>query len=126
MTTVPPRLSLLACLPFLVWVGFVVCLFRPGAPGFVWAGQQPWGDKLAHVLLIGTAAFLLDHAVAGRRFCRAPLAALIVAVGMTAEEVRSEKLDEIEGAVADALRRHAEAVADEVERALAEEPEEDD
>lgn len=45
---------------------------------------------------------------------------------LTAEEVRSEKLDEIEGAVADALRRHAEAVADEVERALAEEPEEDD
>jgi hypothetical protein len=45
---------------------------------------------------------------------------------LTAEEVSSEKLDEIEGAVADALRRHAEAVSDELERALGEEPQEDD
>ncbi len=78
-------------LPFLAWVGFVVCVFHPGSAAFSWVGKQPWGDKIAHVLLIGTAAFLLDHALARRRVrvcgCAVPLGGLVVAVGMTAEEV---------------------------------------
>lgn len=42
------------------------------------------------------------------------------------ERVSGEKLDEIDAAVGDAIRRHAEAVADEVELALSDDQEQDD
>src|SRR5687767_13404869 len=78
-------------LPFLSWVSMVVYLFHPGSAGFAWVGRQPSGDRLAHVLLVGPAALLLDLALSWRRVrlggYGVPLAWLAVAAGMTAEEV---------------------------------------
>lgn len=91
--TLTPRASTawLRWLPFLAWVGFVVCVFHPGSAAFSWVGRQPWGDKLTHFSLVGIAALLLDHALAGRRIallrCQLPLAGLLIALGMTVEEV---------------------------------------
>ena len=89
----PPRPAWRRWLPFLIGAALIACVnpATPWAALFTWVGRQPFGDKIAHFLLIGTAAFLLDHALAGRLVrlgrVRVRLAMLIVAVVMTAEEV---------------------------------------
>jgi VanZ family protein len=82
-------------LPFVAFTAFVACVIASANTGtmprvFAWIGRQPFGDKIAHFVLIGTITFLLDHALAGRRVTigrwRVGLALLLVAVVMTIEE----------------------------------------
>jgi polysaccharide biosynthesis protein VpsQ len=82
-------------LPFSVWflsLGvFIACADEGKMRAFLaWVNSIPLGDKCGHVFLIGTLAFLLNRALAGRtvgiaRRC-VPLAPLLVAAVMTCEE----------------------------------------
>jgi VanZ family protein len=90
------RRAWLRWLPFVAFTAFVACVIAWADTGtmprtFAWIGRQPFGDKVAHFVLIGTVAFLLDHALAGRRVTigrwRVRLALLLVAVVMTMEEL---------------------------------------
>ncbi|MGH8047296.1 MAG: VanZ family protein [Chthoniobacterales bacterium] len=51
-----------------------------------WINSIPFFDKAGHIILIGTLAFLLNYALAGRRLGPLQLGGLIVAVVMTLEE----------------------------------------
>lgn len=57
---------------------------------FKWIGHTPGGDKLAHFLLVGMLAFLLNWALRGRLVSlgrwRIQLGGLLVACFMTVEE----------------------------------------
>jgi polysaccharide biosynthesis protein VpsQ len=85
----------------LKWVPFSLCLiFVTGIIAandlgrlkgfFNWVGSQPFGDKLGHLILIGTLTFLLNHALNGRMVqigrAKILLGCAIVGVAITVEE----------------------------------------
>ena len=83
-------------LPFLVFFLFVAGIIIGNNLGRLrtlvnWWGSFPFGDKIGHLILIGTLAFLLNYALEGRtikigRF-KVLLGCSIVAVVMTLEEI---------------------------------------
>ncbi len=56
-----------------------------------WVGSLPFGDKIGHMVFMGTLAFLLDYALDGRMVkiggLKVLLGCSIVAIGITIEEI---------------------------------------
>jgi hypothetical protein len=90
-----PPSSLKRWLLFSLWFSFVAGVIVSADDGKIraflaWVNSIPLGDKVGHVFLIGTLAFLFNHALAGRTLSiarrRVLLAPLLVAAVMTFEE----------------------------------------
>lgn len=82
-------------IPFALWLLFVgtiiICADRSLArPLFDFVARYPGSDKLGHIFLISTLAFMLNYALRARtvplKCCHVQLGGLIVAVVMTIEE----------------------------------------
>jgi hypothetical protein len=78
-------------LPFAVFLclcaGIVVAADRGTLTAALgWINSIPFFDKAGHILLIGTLAFLLNYALAGRKLGPLQLGGLIIAAVMTIEE----------------------------------------
>ncbi len=89
------RVSLRRWLPFLLWLALVAAIIRTADRAgmrefFNWLNGWPGGDKAGHIFLIGTLAFLFNHALAGRTTrlgrWRLQMGGVIVAALMTVEE----------------------------------------
>lgn len=79
-------------LPFGIFLGLVAGVIVGADRGTLhamlgWVNSYPYFDKVGHVVLIGTLAFLLDHALVGRTVWRLQLGGLLVAAAMTLEEI---------------------------------------
>ena len=72
-----------------VLLAIVVAADRAALPGWIRRLYDfPGGDKVGHLLLMGTFAFLADLAARGRRIAgRVPLGSAVVAGLVTAEEL---------------------------------------
>ncbi len=80
-------------LPFLTFFAFIIAVIyaadRHLARGFFeWVQSLPLGDKAGHFVLMGTLAFLLNRALAGRTLRPGvQLGGVIVAVFVVVEEI---------------------------------------
>ncbi len=77
---------------FAVWLGVVVAIIAMADTGHLrWITdilkKYPNSDKVAHFCLIGVLGFLFNHALGLRKLGPVMLGSLIIAIGMTAEEV---------------------------------------
>lgn len=85
------HLPLLALVGFAILFGVIILLANQGRGFWGFLEEIPFGDKLGHVGLVGTLAFLLNLTLRNRRFPR-PLGMIqmgsgLVAVVMTIEEL---------------------------------------
>ena len=80
-------------IPFIAFFAFILTVIyaadRHLARGFFgWVQSIPFGDKAGHFVLMGTLAFLLNRALAGRTISPGvQLGGVIVAVFVVAEEI---------------------------------------
>lgn len=89
MTRARAWIPWIAFVAFAAFIGFVIWVANTGQGRRYWnfLNHIPYGDKLGHVLLMGTLCLLLNLALGCRRLDRLLLGSVIVAVFVLCEEI---------------------------------------